>query len=222
MWGPGCTYLRATKNNYTSWGSEPPNHNWNAGLSKQRGLHGNQRPVSSAKGAGSTAKQRLRKALRRREFHSPQRRRYGMRPGSGRARCSAISTYHEDAGHRAGGSGQKSKLGVRRPTSHSPAAGWVTSGRALPLGLGLPQVYSGVGMDDASRSSQPRAGPGPPSLRAGPARRRSESFLRLSRPGGLKGLGVGGGAWTQCPGLAPRGGCVQPGAVAGHRARSQE
>lgn len=130
-----------------------------------------------------------------------------------------LCPYHEDAGHRAGESGQKPKLGVRRPTSHSPAAGWVTSGRAAPAGSRNPPGVQWGWDGRCLRSSQPRAGPGPPSHWAGAARR-SERCPGLSRPGGLKGLEVGGGAWTQCMSLAPRGCCVQPGAVAGSRARS--
>lgn len=88
-------------------------------------------------------------------------------------------------------------------TSHGPAADWVTSGRTAPTGSRTPQVYRGVRLDDASRSSQRQAGSGPLSHRASAAGRRRERFLGSSRPGGVQKEEMGGGAEPPGTSLAP-------------------
>lgn len=52
------------------------------------------------------------------------------------------------------------KLGFRRPAT-GPAAGWAASGRTALTGSRTPQMYREIGLDDASRPSQPQAGLGP-------------------------------------------------------------
>lgn len=175
---------------------------------KQRGLHGNRRRVTRAKGAGSSAKRLFSPegSAQARVVFSPSAGDKGMWPGSAQARCPAISTYHEDAGHQAGSQETCDwpwsccGLGHLGPhcshwVSDSPGVQRCWAGRWL-------QVLAAAGRPGTTKTQARRCMelatrdswgcPGREELIGGDRRR-----ARVSHPGPAPQLPAGGGGRTQ-------------------------
>lgn len=197
--GPGCTYLRGTKNYYTSSGWEPPSPNWSSRLLLKREVN------SAVSVATSDASLGLRGR--------------GPSPSclAGRLRAGANSAVPSVRGVAPDSPSSQPITKTRDPKQETAAKSpswesgdlglslaqpWAGSPRGvlLPLDLGLPSCTVGlswtVPLDPRSRRS---ARTKPQTSAAG---KKWDRFL------GLPGLGkeeeVGGGTGTQGPSLAPQ------------------